>query len=375
MNSVYPMKCPEANQSTTWHLPALLPQGELVLLDGAAGIGKSIFAAQLAALLTRQSDKQKVIYISSPEQQQTRERFLHMQQARFEQLQAVDYLPLTVSMLDTMLPLHQHFISFVSDLLQAERPVCLIIDSLDELLSQGAEADARQCREFWINLRELASKHQCTIIVPRQQGLHETRQYGAMTKAGSELARFVLAMHWHPLSPAKRVVCVARHQTGAMGQQFHLQFDADGNMAIHEMKESQHVRPAKSPQTWQNDPTQKNREEEILTHASSFMKGMPANCQQLKSYICRQGFSRRAVDSTLAKAEFKAVSDGTVCYYVPSEKMQQQHEVQEKKDCEKWTRDVEVEAAMAKEARKEALKQARASLAREGVFIDPRPAW
>ena len=64
-----------------WLIDQLLPQGELVLLDGATGVGKSSVCANLAAYVSRLSSMGPlgpVLYISSSDQTDMREHHLSL---------------------------------------------------------------------------------------------------------------------------------------------------------------------------------------------------------------------------------------------------------------------------------------------------------
>jgi hypothetical protein len=53
-------------------------------------------------------------------------------------------------------------------------------------------------------------------------------------------------MHYHPKSPAERVVTIIRHKLGPIGKQFHLKFTND-KAELLAKQSSENVRPAKSP--------------------------------------------------------------------------------------------------------------------------------
>lgn len=52
---------------TRWLLDPILPFGELVLLDGAAGVGKTMALCNMAGILGKEKHR-KIIFVSSPEQ-------------------------------------------------------------------------------------------------------------------------------------------------------------------------------------------------------------------------------------------------------------------------------------------------------------------
>jgi archaellum biogenesis ATPase FlaH len=229
-----------------WLIDPILPRQELVLLDGAAGVGKTMALCNLASTMSVQPN-QKVVFVSSPEQKLARSTFLKHQERDYTKLGAVEFNP-TVQPLDGKKPLHQTFVQFITETIYEHAPKCLMIDGLDEMLSPGDEADTKLSREFWQSLRTLAHTTDCTILVSRSSGMHESRTYGAFTKAGTDLARFILTMHWHPESMDKRLLNVAKHQFGPIGRQAIIQFENKRATTCCPPDMEDYVKPAKSPQ-------------------------------------------------------------------------------------------------------------------------------
>lgn len=248
--AVFTPLIPDAPAPVNWLIEGLLPQGQLVLLDGAAGVGKSIFAAHLAAALPNPA-KRKILYISSDDQYDLRGDHLATQQADHEFIHEAEFNSPTFAGIENPPCIVKRFVAFLREHVQAEPHLFVVIDDLEELLEPYGNITPEQWRTLWNDLRRLAEGCKCTLLIPHRQGLNETRQYGPFTKLGSEVARYILTMHWHPIHPNQRVVSVAKHQTGPMGAQWHLQFTPAGTIQLNQAAMYEHVRPAKSPQTWQ----------------------------------------------------------------------------------------------------------------------------
>ena len=190
---------PPAEQA--WLIPDLLPQGELVLLDGPSGVGKSCLAAALAAGFSHKPhDGQGVgiLYLPSPLQRGSIITFLNRQQPKFDLIHEVKYHNGTNAD-----PEQSQLVPFafcLENIVKEHKPKLVVIDSLEEFLSNSAPSDARAWNELWTKLLNLAHECSCTILIPRKHGLHENRQYGPITRIGSEVAQFILTMHYHPLS-------------------------------------------------------------------------------------------------------------------------------------------------------------------------------
>jgi archaellum biogenesis ATPase FlaH len=243
MSQISSIRPPVENNINPWLLDGLLPRNLVVLLDGFAGVGKTALLALLTQKITEQNKKRTVLYLSSPRQMSSRDIFLQRQRASFGQLHAVSFHPQEKSLQN-----RQVFIDLLDCIvhsLHEKQPHCMIIDGLEDLLAEEL-ADARLSRQFWQTLHRLAESTQCTIIVTRNKGFHESRAYGHFTRAASELCSFALAMHWHPQSTAERVVTIARHRLGPVGKQFHLKF-ADNRAELLEKTHAENVRPARTP--------------------------------------------------------------------------------------------------------------------------------
>ena len=79
-----------------WLIPNLIPRGELVLLDGASGVGKSLMTAMIASCFTQdrvQKDNQLVLVLTSPQQRGVVIEFLAHQKPNYDYLRGLEYQP------------------------------------------------------------------------------------------------------------------------------------------------------------------------------------------------------------------------------------------------------------------------------------------
>lgn len=156
----------EAPATLDWLIDGLLPQGQLVLLDGAAGVGKSILCAHLVASLPN-PQKSKVLYITSDDQYDLRGRHLYSQLATQELIHEADFVEPTYEHLEHPPCIIKRFVAFLREHLQAEKHLLVIIDDLEELLEAYGTITPVQYRTLWNDLRRLAENGRCTIVVPR----------------------------------------------------------------------------------------------------------------------------------------------------------------------------------------------------------------
>lgn len=313
---------------TRWILPGIVPFQELVLVDGATGVGKSCFLAELAAVESQrvQAEGDKgVLYLSSTFQADIRTYHLHRQQANLDNIHQVtffqySYFEQLKAGTTQGTPL-EHFIEFLTACLKEHRPSLVIIDSLEELLPLAAKADDSEWRRFWRALLMLSYECECTIVVPRLHGKHEGRHYGAAARTGTETARYILTLHWHPYDAGKRVLTLAKSLKDPMGAQFHLCFNTDGKLDIVHTDVHHHVRPAKSPQTWHADPDHVHQTQEIVEHVNDKMQARPIPKQELQEHIVSLGYSQRAYLRTMSQMKLSSVRHENNWYYIPSNNM------------------------------------------------------
>jgi len=304
-----------------WLIPEVLPQGELVLLDGPHGVGKSCLAAALAAdisLKPHQGKEAAILYLPSKLQRPFVATFLNRQEINFDAINELKY-----QSADPEQSQLEPLLSSLEATIEEQKPALVVIDSLEEFLEDDAHTDARAWTEFWTRLRALAHACNSTILIPRRHGMHENRQYGPITRTGSEIALFILTMHYHPIDPAERIVTVAKHQTGLIGHQAHARFTKN-KLHLHHAEPHQHVRPARAPATWQPKDKQQEEINEILEHVESYMMGTVTPKKKVKEYVLESGFSERAYNRAMRhiKLECKRLPGSNDWHFLPTAKME-----------------------------------------------------
>lgn len=307
---------PDSVPVSTKKKPEVLPAGELVLVDGAPGVGKSRFACLFAAAYTyspAKDDNQCIsLFISSPQQRELRAMHLHAQEPVYSHLREVVYTPPEDS------PTPEPLLQFIEQNVREHKPLLLVVDELEELLADAANAPAAALLHFWTRLRELAKETNCIILAPRSQGMHENRQYGAFARTGSQCARMIYTLHYHPTNPEYRVLIHVKNQYGIIGTQYRAEFQSNGRLYLRDLAPHQHVRPARQTQTWQPDSEVDILSEELMVHIVNIMKGKPIRKKALEAEILKRGYSKRAFTRMMAAAKLPSGRHGQDWYYLPS---------------------------------------------------------
>lgn len=302
MSLVRPIDFSKTPNYPRWLLKDLLPAHELVVLDGSTGVGKTLALAVLSEQISKLPG-QNILYLSSHDQEQSRNMFLSRQQAQGKNIRAIDFTP---SLPDSDLVLRK-LIRTIGESLNEYEPSVFILDGIEELLSYQTEMKTELSRFFWNSLRRYAADYCCTIIVTRTQGLNESRSYGTFTKLGSDHARFALAMHWHPHAPEERILTVIKHQFGPIGKQFHLQFE--NNQAVLKSVEKDHYqRPAKSAPTYQATKTARTPaaltftpQELEVVHAIEEMTQSGVPSEDIHQKLTHTGYAHTLLEAVEAK--------------------------------------------------------------------------
>lgn len=329
------LKLDQPPRERHWLIPGTLPRGEIVFLDGPTGIGKTCLIAAIASSLSQGpvlNEGESILYMTSPRQRDLVRTFLHRQQPNYDKLRDVEFV------VDSSLPPEQTSRSgLLLNMLIAEAqkhdPAMIVLDSLDELVEKDLPLGVDDWTLFWETLQQIAYTFRCTILIPRRHGYHENRQYGPDVRTGSEVTRFALTMQFHPTDPLKRVVTIAKNQTGPIGGQTLVQFIGQ-KMELSLLDAPDHVRPARNVTTWQNNDAHKQEYTEIMDRVEYIMGGHPTLKGPLKEFILRSGYSERAYDRVMTKANLPSKKYGTEWAYEPSQAMIERYEQQKQREKE-----------------------------------------
>lgn len=319
MSALLSLRQRQTTSHDRWLIPPLLPQGQLVLLDGPAGVGKSLLASSLIAAVSLGETLRpigKVLCLLSSQQQSLFVDFLAAQKPDYEHVYSIEFQPTSREG-----SIVADLLCFIEENIREHQPQMLLIDSLEELLQLGTEPQARELHDLWTKLRTLAEESGCVILIPRQNGLHELRQYGPFTRLGSSIAHFGLTLLFHPYDSRARVITIARNHQGVIGDQVRMALKHDGfvRMAISELHE--HVRPARSLATWQPQPFHLQQNDEILRLTEDLMHGRPMEQSELENYMTKAGFSKSAFKRAFSQGKIQCLYDGKNWLYHPTEAM------------------------------------------------------
>ncbi len=316
MSQVTPVAPVSPRPQRRWLIDQFLPQGELVLLDGATGVGKSSVCANIAAYASRLCSMNAigpVLYLSSPDQEDLREHHLsvndpdysHIMQAKFDPGEEDDRHQL-ISKLKL----------FIADMMKEHRPRLIIIDNVESLLGDPEKADLFYSTRFWQFLRKMCLLTGITVLITRLRGMHETRAYGHFVRQGTQAADYIMTLHWHPILPEKRVLTIARNLRGPVGDQWHLRFFPDGRYMPMICTPQEHVRPAKAPQTWQSDEALQHQLDEIIQKMKEKIGDTMMPAQELRDHIVNTlGYSERMYEKALGKLRYDRLRQGNNWFY------------------------------------------------------------
>lgn len=304
--------------TTDWHIPGLLPQNELVLLDGLPGVGKSLLAAHLAARFSK-VDGQKVVYFYTSEQGDASGQFLAANEPNFDNCYSHHLDPDVVEPGDKPFCMLEPMVLCVRNFLDEHKPTILFLDGFDDILSAGPDLSPYEACKLWRQLKSYAIEYRCTIVIIRHKGMHDSRLTGNVSRTAQRIARFGMTMHWHPTDPTKRIITIARYQFGPTGTQFHMTIDAESKVGLRLAHHSQHVAPANKVRTWQTNPLTEKMEKAAMSLASRYMADSPMSIKEVKELMSTHGIPGRVFHKMLTRGNFglRLDTDNNQCLLTP----------------------------------------------------------
>lgn len=317
----------EVDLPRAWIIKGHLPAGELVLLDGLTGVGKSSTAAHYASYVSKQyldENPAAVLYVSSGTQVFARNKHLGLNDACRDKIRVVDLEPLYE--LSASFEFITGMVELLENQIKAHTPLFIVIDSIEEIMKRFKKLDESDARYLFTSLRWLARKYACTILVPRTSGMHE-RHYSTLGRAGTAICEFILTLHWHPTVPERRILILAKDICGPMGTQWQHRYLPNGRFMCFDMEPHQHVQPARSPATWKGDPAIKYQMDELIDFIRHLMKDQKMTSpKELKSFLNGQGHSQHLVRDALSRMQLDCIrTDGTY-HYIPSKEADQKYQ-------------------------------------------------
>ncbi len=338
----------EASLTRHWIIKGHLPIGELVLLDGLTGAGKSSTAGHYASYVSKQyldDHSPAVLYVSSGNQAVSRDFHLgindaNRQNIREVNLDSLQQLPADASLID-------EFVKLIEGQIREHQPLLVVIDSIEELMARVKKMTDADARYLFVMLRGFARENACTILVPRTSGMHE-RHYSTLGRAGTAISEFILTLHWHPTVAERRILTLAKNIRGPMGTQWQHRYLPNGRYMCFDMEPHQHVKPSRSPATWKGDPAIQFQLDELIDFIRHLMNDQKmTNSKELKSFLYSQGFSQHDVRDALSRMKLDNIRIEGTYHYITSleadrkyQEVQTQHEAKlaEKVEYQIWLR-------------------------------------
>lgn len=321
-----------------WIIPGQLPAGELVFLDGFTGVGKSSAAAHYASFLSKSMIEEHptaVLYLTSYLQSNSRNYHLSLNEANLARIKDVDYETIIKANTSDKTYVYK-FIEVVVNQIKEHEPLLVVIDSMEEILTDSCNYTETDLRTLFMLLQHVARASGCTVLIPRTAGMHE-RHYSILGRAGTSIAEYIMTLHWHPVHADRRVLTVAKNIKGPMGDQWHHRYFNNGRFMPMYMEPHQHVKPARSPQTWKNDPAVFHRLDELIDlirHVMTVEK--ITGSQELKDHIIKLGYKEYQFRQATSRMGLDSIRvHGKYTYLFKAEANQKYQEVQAQRESQR----------------------------------------
>jgi hypothetical protein len=294
-------------------LDGLLPQGQLLFLDGPAGIGKSLLAAAWTAALSQATTRPITLLTNDSPRGQTLAHHLARHNPSYQNLKLLSWCAdklanPTFALNEALQHLENHIIQ--------EKPILLVIDSLEDSLHVLAGETEDRLRDFWSRLTRTAQHHNCTVLIlslpPGRRGTSR------IAKSAAFHARTIYSLAWHPGDATLRILTRTLDRLAPAGTQWHVGIAPDGQADWHLADEKHHTAPsqARAPITWLK---QNHKMQQLPTLARAIKEELlhPIPASILKGKILGQGYSYHAFRSALKALDVKHEKQGSTWTYIP----------------------------------------------------------
>lgn len=288
---------------THWHIPGLLPAGELLTLDGAPRVGKTLLATHWAAQLSH-IEGQSVLYLHDIGQTEAALTFLNTagytrERVIVRQLNIPDTVPGTKPAC-----VFPHVLAQLRQQVDEHQPTIVVVDGFDDLLDAGPDVNPHEARRLWRELYDLVKERDITVLLTRSRGLHEPRTSGNLTKAALRVLHHGLTLGWHPYHENQRILSIAHNQFGPSRDQYHLTIGEDGDVVVRARLRKQHVQPARSPSPWRYCHFREQRLAACVDFACRLIADKALEMNVLTDALHKMGFTRTEIHQALERGNF-----------------------------------------------------------------------
>ncbi|HQR09019.1 MAG TPA: AAA family ATPase [Gemmatales bacterium] len=303
-------------RSTTWLTPDLLPLGKIVTLDGPSGVGKTRFAAKLAAQATTGTlpGQTKLINVHwfvnfehffehalAPLREfgADFDRFRHTTIVTNEQNvnQQLDFSS------------HEQAKLFM-DMFIPKTPHLVIIDEPSQL-HQSESTNINELKFFWQTLEILAESRGHCFLVLRRTGCHLTRTDRLLHQLGSQFAKINLTLAWHPHDRTQRLLTVAKNQLGPVGMQHAVTMDRI--VTWTELADDDHAKPTHqaSPITWNKKKPGPASQAHLIARELLTLLTEPKLSREIEEHFLSQGHSKNSIRTAIKQLGIKSYKEGS----------------------------------------------------------------
>lgn len=291
-----------------WLLPGLLPEGGLAFLQGASGVGKSLFAASLAAavhqkmaVLDPEGNDQYVLWLTHPDSARLHAHYLRQAGVATaqQQLHLVD--DALVQQYGNQAP--EDFGHLLYDIAGCGTRL-VIIDHLDHLCPAFLAMDSFIQMNFLRNLERIASHHRLAILF-----LHHPKKTHPLFALTNPFNRFALQLSWHPHTTRCRLLTIIKNQFGPTGTQFLLDISDEGKVTWKQLQEDQRIVCANSVK-----PSGRVKLDQLVQTLRAMIHEPQRACQ-VKQSLKDAGYSDRLIRSAARLANICVTKQGDNWWY------------------------------------------------------------
>jgi hypothetical protein len=289
-----------------WLLDGLLPAGQLVVLDGPSGVGKSLLTAALLAQIDHADDPP--FWIAAPDElEPLTHRHLHRHGVR------PDGIRLVATDEDNFMfkseEADEEALAYCDLLFHGGSPRLVVIDGLEQTFPFLDKLPAERQRAFFRELRRLAAHWNSTFLITR------TRHEGRLARAANETARVILTLAWHPHDRSQRLLTVTKNQLAPAGAQFQITI-TNGHATWQEPAEADYLPQATSPQPVPRKPGPASSLDEIATKLRDYVKTEAKPAAEVKGYLSALGYTASSIRKALVLAHLTCERRGNAWWYL-----------------------------------------------------------